>query len=121
MKKIEILVAEDDLSSIILLKEFLDKEDMNITVVTDGQEAVNSCLHSQFDLVLMDMKMSEMNGYKATRLIKEFNPKLVIIGLSAYAMPDQIQKALDAGCNDYITKPISQNMFLDKLNKYLKS
>lgn len=69
------------------------------------------------DLVLMDIKMPDMDGYEATRRIREFNPQVVIIAQTAYAMAGDREKALASGCNDHITKPIRQKDLLDVISR----
>jgi PAS domain S-box-containing protein len=115
-----ILVAEDEQSNFELVKATLFPTNAQVIRAYNGKEAVITCRkNDKIDLVLMDIRMPEMNGYEATRLIKEFRPKLPIISLTAYAMPDDRKKSMDAGCDDYITKPIKPMEFIDKLKEYL--
>jgi PAS domain S-box-containing protein len=115
-----ILVAEDEQSNFELVKATLFPTNAKLLRAVDGKEAVETCRkNDKIDLVLMDIRMPEMNGYEATRLIKEFRPKLPIISLTAYAMADDKKKSLDAGCNGYITKPLKPLEFIDKLKEYL--
>jgi len=73
-----------------------------------GKEAVQACrLHSDIDLILMDIQMPEVDGYEATRQIREFNKEVVIIAQTALASSKDIEDALSAGCNDHIAKPIN--------------
>ena len=114
------MVAEDEQSNFELVKATLFPTNAQVIRAHNGKEAVTTCRkNDKIDLVLMDIRMPEMNGYEATRLIKEFRPKLPIISLTAYAMPDDRKKSTDAGCDDYITKPIKPNEFIDKLKEYL--
>ncbi len=115
-----ILVAEDEQSNFELVKATLFPTNAKIIRAHDGKEAVVICRkNDNIDLVLMDIRMPVMNGYEATRLIKEFRPDLPVISLTAYAMSDDKKKSLDAGCNDYISKPIKPTEFVDKLKEYL--
>lgn len=115
-----ILVAEDEQSNFELVKATLFPTNAGVIRAHNGKEAVTTCRkNDKIDLVLMDIRMPEMNGYEATRLIKEFRPKLPIISLTAYAMPDDKKKSTDAGCDNYITKPIKPKEFIDKLKEYL--
>jgi len=119
LKKLKILIAEDDETSEMLLTRIVKnycKEDFHAST---GAEAVEACRnHPDIDLVLMDIQMPEMNGYYATREIRKFNKKVIIIAQTAHALKDDRQKALDAGCNDYISKPISQALLRELVNKH---
>jgi len=68
-------------------------------------------------LILMDIKMPDMNGYEATRQIRTFNQDVVIIAQTAYALTGDREKAIEAGCNDYLTKPINKNILFEKIKK----
>lgn len=95
----------------------LSEIDCEIIWAKDGHEAVKLArLHHDLDLILMDMKMPIMNGYEATRLIREFNKTIKIIAQTAYALSNDRQLVLDAGCDDYITKPININKLMDLIN-----
>jgi PAS domain S-box-containing protein len=119
MKKLKILVVEDDDSSRRLLLVGLQKFADEILHVQSGDKAVEVCRsHSDLDLVLMDIQMPEMDGYEATRLIREFNKEVVIIAQTAYALSGDCEKALEAGCNDYITKPIRRDKITELIVKY---
>jgi CheY-like chemotaxis protein len=69
----------------------------------------------------MDIKMPELNGYEATRKIKEMRPELPVIAQTAFAFSDDLQKALEAGCDDYIAKPILKEYLIEKLNHFFES
>ena len=82
------------------------------------KEAVELCRkHSEIDLVLMDIDMPEMNGYEATRQIRKFNKEVFIIAQTAYGLSGDKDKALKAGCNDYISKPIDKRALLKMIEK----
>jgi CheY-like chemotaxis protein len=66
----------------------------------------------------MDIQMPVMDGYEATRQIRQFNPDVIIIAQTAYALPDNLEKAIVAGCNDYISKPIKRDKLIDLIKKY---
>lgn len=106
-KKGLILVAEDERSNYLLLEALLGRYPYKIIHVTDGKSALDECLEKHdIELVLMDIKMPLMNGLEATRLIKNERPDLPIIAITAHALEGDRQRALDAGCDEYITKPI---------------
>lgn len=113
-----ILVVEDDKTSYMLIKEFLRPLNLEIHHVTDGADAINFIkINPDTRLILMDIKLPFMNGYEATKTIKKTNPKIPIIAQTAYAMSGDREKALSAGCDDYITKPLD----LQKLQQLVKT
>jgi CheY-like chemotaxis protein len=117
-KKI-ILVAEDEEDNFNFLEVLLSKNNFEVLWAKDGTEAVEICkANLQISLVFMDIKMPIMNGYEATKEIRKFNKELVIIAQTAYALQGDREKSLAAGCNDYISKPIRQQLFLELINKY---
>jgi two-component system, cell cycle response regulator DivK len=115
-----ILIVEDVESNYLYLNAVLTKLDAQIEWVKNGLEAVNFAKeHPETDLILMDLQMPEMNGYDASREIKKIYPKMIIIAQTAFAMSDDRSKALEAGCDDYLAKPIRSKDLLDTVNKYL--
>ncbi|MBU3928567.1 MAG: response regulator, partial [Bacteroidetes bacterium] len=115
-----ILITEDEDSNFILLEEMLSRFGINIIRAVNGLEAVKLCQSNpNIDLVLMDIKMPEMDGYEATKRIKEFKPDLPIIAQTAYITEADRIKALACGCSDYISKPISKQLLLSKINEQL--
>jgi signal transduction histidine kinase/ActR/RegA family two-component response regulator len=112
-----ILIAEDEKANFIYLNTILSKSNARIYWAVDGAVAVRLCKKKHIDLVLMDIKMQGMNGYEATKKIKSMNPDIPVIAQTAYAMSDDIEKLMKAGCNDYITKPIKINELLPLINK----
>ncbi|MBE9481069.1 MAG: response regulator [Bacteroidetes bacterium] len=92
------------------------------TIWTEGGiEAVKICSDNpDIDLVLMDIKMPDMNGYEATKRIKKFRPELPIIAQTAYALYGDDIKAAEAGCDEYITKPVMKKELFELISKYLK-
>jgi PAS domain S-box-containing protein len=119
-QKLKILVAEDEEISARLILFFLKKITKEVIKVRTGVEAVEACRNNpDIDLVLMDVKMPEMNGYEATRLIREFNKTLPIIAQTAYGLKGDCEKAFDAGCNDYISKPINSALLIKKIKSLL--
>jgi two-component system, cell cycle response regulator DivK len=115
-----ILIVEDVESNYLYLNAVLTKLDAHIEWVKNGLEAVNFAKeHPETDLILMDLQMPEMNGYDASREIKKIFPEMIIIAQTAFAMSDDRSKALEAGCDDYLAKPIRSKDLLDTVNKYL--
>ncbi|MCK5028174.1 MAG: response regulator [Bacteroidales bacterium] len=115
-----ILIAEDEENNIKMLKLVLQKTNVNIIHVQNGESALRKCTElKEIDLVLLDIKMPKLNGLDATREIRKFNKKLPIIAFTAYAMPADQQNAREAGCTDFIAKPIKKDLLLGKLDNFL--
>ncbi|MBQ7511077.1 MAG: response regulator [Prevotella sp.] len=116
MKKI--LVAEDNDSNYILMTYIL-KHRYEFERAKDGKEAVDKTLTGVYDLVLMDIKMPVMDGLEATAAIREKMPDLPIVALTANAFDSDRQLAMDAGCTDFLTKPVSSTKCLETIAKYI--
>ncbi len=117
-RKPKILIAEDEPYTKDYLTIILQNMCSEILYADNGLDAVNACRENQdIDLVLMDIKMPQMNGYEATREIRKFNKDVVIIAQTAYAMSGDRQKALEAGCNDYISKPINRDALVTMIEE----
>lgn len=115
-----ILIVEDDVSSLEFLKIILEKSKINILSAINGVEAIKCCKSNDgIDLVLMDINMPVMDGYIATRKIKKFRPNLPIIAQTAYAIFGDREKALAAGCDDYISKPIKKEILHKIIKNYI--
>ena len=120
LKNRNILIAEDVPANYRLLSSILKGTFAKLTWAKNGQQAVETILNNEnFDLVLMDLRMPIMDGYKATKHIKAINPKMPIIALTAFAIDGDMEKALNAGCDDYLSKPISIPQLYDKINFFL--
>lgn len=116
-----ILVVEDNLISYKLLEISLLKTGSKVLHAENGQEAVDMVKENPgIDLVLMDIQLPVKNGYVATMEIKQINPDLPVIAQTANAMDDDKQKCIEAGCSDYITKPIVIEKLLPVIEEYLK-
>lgn len=113
-----ILIAEDNDSNYILMTYIL-KNHYEFDRARNGQEAVDMAKEGGFDMVLMDIKMPVMDGLEATTKIKELCPELPIIALTANAFDSDRQLALDAGCVDFLTKPISSQLCLSTIAKFV--
>ena len=94
--------------------------DFTILHAENGKTGVKMCdAHPEIDLVLMDIRMPVMDGYEATRIIKEKHPDLPIIAHTAYSSDTDIQKALEAGCETVLAKPVEVNLFKTTIIKYI--
>ena len=118
---LKILIVEDDQSSAKFVTLIVRKFSKEVLMVSNGLEAVKACRENpDIVLVLMDIQMPEMNGYEATRQIRQFNKEVIIIAQTAFGLTGDREKAMDAGCNDYISKPIKKDEFMELMQKYLK-
>lgn len=113
-----ILIVEDTELNIDLLTQLLEEE-YNILIARDGVQGVALAEQSKPDLVLMDISLPILDGYQATRMIRNSFRSLPIIGLSAHAMQGDEERARAAGCTDYLTKPVDEDLLFNKLKKYL--
>ncbi|RKY99983.1 MAG: hypothetical protein DRQ13_01285 [Ignavibacteriae bacterium] len=121
---IKILLVEDYKHSQIIVTRLLKKNNFEtIVVVENGQEALDAAKEQKYDLILMDMQMPVMNGFEATRKIRELEnyKDTPIVALTAFAMKGDREKCLDAGATDYIPKPIDSQEFLKKVKYYTES
>jgi len=114
------LIAEDDKFSYKFLEGFLKQTRAEVIRAADGREAVELCRNNKnIDLVLMDIQMPEMNGLVATEEIKKFNRNLPIIAQTANAISEERQRCIQAGCDDFITKPVNITELYAKIDKWL--
>jgi len=119
VSNLKILIVEDDEPSSKLISIIVQNYAKEILIAQSGIEAVEACKNNRdIDLVLMDIQLPEMNGYEATRQIREFNPKVIIVAQTAYALSGDKEKAMNAGCNGYISKPISRDKIHTILTKH---
>ena len=113
-----ILIVEDTELNIDLLTQLLE-EDYTLLVARDGAEGVSLAREKNPDLILMDISLPILDGYEATRQIRETLKSTPIIGLSAHAMSGDAVRARESGCNDYLTKPVDDDLLMSKLKEYL--
>ena len=125
-KKIKVLIAEDNMINLLALSKFLEAKGTDVVGVGNGKEALDALEQGDFDLVLMDVQMPEMDGLTATEKVRSTNnPKInkdiPIIALTAYAMEEDMQKALDAGVNLHLSKPIDYDILFDKIFEFINT
>ncbi|MBU2512567.1 response regulator [bacterium] len=120
LRGMHVLVVEDNLTNQDIVLAILDSAGISVTVVSNGREAVNAVKQDKFDAVLMDMQMPEMDGYEATKTIRKdlLFADLPIIAMTAHALKGDEKKCLEAGMNDYVTKPINQNYLFETLYRF---
>ncbi|HEX3008981.1 MAG TPA: ATP-binding protein [Bacteroidales bacterium] len=115
-----ILICEDDESNILFYKELFNKTNASILWAKNGKEAVKICNENvAVELVLMDLKMPEMNGWEATKIIKQFRPDLPVIAQTAHVYSLETNSLSQKGFDDYITKPVSKSELFEKISRYI--
>jgi len=114
-----ILVVEDVDTNKIFFDAALRRTKAKILWAKDGQEAIDIFKANRIDLVLMDLQLPVMDGYTATREIKKINKEVPVIAQTAHVMSGEREKCLEAGCDDYLAKPIRLQILIDTLSKYL--
>ena len=117
-----ILVVEDNLTNLKLVKMLLTKAAYRVHTTMDAEEAQMVLANLHPTLILMDIQLPGMDGLTLTRLLKQdpATRDIPVVALTAYAMPGDEQKALAAGCDDYITKPIDTRTFMKRIMRYLE-
>jgi len=121
VKNLKVLIAEDDEVSEMLLSINVSEFSNEIIKASTGAKVVEICRNNpDIDLILMDIQMPEMNGHEATRQIRKFNKDVIIIAQTAYGLTGDREKSIEAGCNDYITKPINKPELESLIQKYFK-
>jgi len=115
----KILVVEDDESSSFLINEILKNTGAELFYTLDGQEAIEFVRDNpETDLILMDVNLPGKDGFTATREIKHMQQQVVVIAQTAYAFAHDREKAKEAGCDDFLTKPLNPYLLLAKIDKY---
>lgn len=118
-KDLKIIVVDDNEVAISLLRKYLENYSSEIYTAMNGNEAIELYKsQSDADLIFMDMKLPSIDGYEITQQIREFNKDVIIIAQTAYALNEEKQKALNAGCNDYIAKPYNEEDILNLIKKW---
>jgi PAS domain S-box-containing protein len=115
-----ILVVEDDLYNLAYIKEILSNSGLNIIHTEYGNEAIQILETQSIDLVLLDIRLPDLTGYDVSKKIKQLKPNLKIIAQTAYAADEDRQKAIEAGCIAYISKPLKHDLLLSLINRHLK-
>jgi len=119
-KKYNILVVEDEEVNYLIIEAVLQNEKVTLLRAKNGREAVDICNEIlNIDLILMDIRMPIMNGFEATKIIKQKYPHIPVIIQSAYCSNEDYRKALLSGSNDFLEKPLRKNHVLDVLNKFI--
>lgn len=115
-----ILIVEDVESNYLFLAATLRRSGASLVWARQGEEAIEMIKSGRkFDLVLMDVQLAGMDGYEVTSKIKELRPDLPIVAQTAYAMVGEKEKSYNAGCDDYLAKPIRPSLLIQTISKYL--
>ena len=114
-----ILLVEDNEMNRDMLSRRLERKGYTVAIAVDGQQAVDMAAATPYELFLMDMSLPVLDGWEATRRIRAAENKVPIIALTAHAMDGDEQKAREAGCDDYDTKPVELSRLLEKIEKLL--
>ncbi len=121
---IRVLLAEDSFDNQVLMQKILAKQGAKVDIAKNGVEAFKLGINGNFDIVLMDIQMPEMDGYEATRALREAGFKKPIVALTAHAMPEERARTLAAGCDGHLTKPLNRTELIETillLTSYSKS
>lgn len=119
-KKKKILVVEDERINYLYISRILDTENFEVIPAFTGEKAIEIVKNDKdIDLVLMDIKLPDLSGIEVTKTIKQIRPALPVIAQSAYAFTNEREKMMEAGCDDYISKPFLKQDFLKIINKFL--
>jgi CheY-like chemotaxis protein len=121
MSKGRILVVEDNMDTYELLRFILERNEYESFLAMNGRDGVNAARLQMPDLILMDLSMPEMDGWEATRRIKADSKtaSIPLIAVTAHALPGDRKRALEAGCNDYLTKPLDLHELVQLVGKIL--
>ena len=113
----DILLVEDDSINRMYIEEILENKCQKLVSVVNGRDALTKLRSEHFDLILMDIRLPDTNGYELVKNIRKFDKDIYIIAQTAYAMHSDEENAKSSGCNDYISKPINIDLLLEKLSK----
>ena len=122
MEKKKVLVIDDNKKNRYLVSYLLEKEGFEVIIATNGLEGIETAKKQQVDLIIMDIKMPKMDGHETTRRIRRLKKykSIPIIALTSYAMMEDKEKAIKAGCTGYMSKPITPEIFTEEIKKFLE-
>ncbi|KXK12342.1 MAG: response regulator receiver protein [Chloroflexi bacterium OLB14] len=117
-----VLIVEDNMDTYELVRFILEKNGYEVFLAVNGRDGVNAATKQKPDLIVMDLSMPEMDGWTATRLIKQNKDtsSIPLIALTAHVLPGDRQRAVEAGCDEYITKPMDLLELVETVNRWVK-
>ncbi len=116
---LKILIAEDDETSILHLKLSLRAMEYELLFANNGADTITMCRQNEdLDMLLLDIKMPNVNGIEVIKEIRTYNKELIIIIQTAYYATDFEKEAMEAGCNEFLNKPVSKTILINTINKY---
>ena len=121
MVKKRVLIIEDNMDTFELVHFVLEKNNYETLLAVNGRDGVNAAIKQKPDLIIMDLSMPEMDGWTATNLIKKNSElkSIPLIVLTAHALPGDRQRAMDAGCDEYITKPMDMGDLMESIEYWV--
>lgn len=120
LPKHHVLLVEDEEYNYLYLKEVILKTGVKVIRAVNGNQAIELFKNNpDISLIVMDIRLPDMNGYKVTKQIREINPNVPIIALTAYALKGDREEALLSGCTDYIPKPVEPALLKEKIKQFL--
>jgi len=121
MAKKRVLIVEDNMDTFELVHFVLEKNNYETLLAVNGRDGVNAAIKQKPDLIIMDLSMPEMDGWTATNLIKKNSElkSIPLIVLTAHALPGDRQRAMDAGCDEYITKPMDMGDLMESIEYWV--
>jgi signal transduction histidine kinase/CheY-like chemotaxis protein len=114
-----VYIAEDDMISFLFIQEILAETKIDIKHALNGKDLISMLKEKQPEIILLDINMPVMNGYEAVAEIRKINNNIPVIAQTAYALEDEREKCLNAGCTDYISKPLSGSILIEKIGLYI--
>lgn len=122
MGKGRVLIVEDSMDTYELVRFILEKNGYEVFLAVNGRDGVNAASKQKPDLIVMDLSMPEMDGWTATRLIKQNKQtsSIPLIALTAHVLPGDRQRAVDSGCDEYITKPMDLLELVETVDRWVK-
>lgn len=118
---VKILLAEDSADNRAVIRAFLRNTQASLVFAEDGVEAFQKATEQKFDLVLMDIQMPKMDGLNATLKLRKAGFTQPILALTAHALPEEVKRSLEAGCNDHLTKPITRDALIAAISTYARN
>src|SRR6185437_2037389 len=118
LQGMRVLLVDDNRMNLLIASKFLKKWQVDVDEAISGALAIEMAGNNNYDLIIMDLQMPEMDGFEATSIIKQTNPGVPVVALTADAMPETHSKALAAGMCDYLTKPFVPETLFEKVSGY---